>query len=641
VGVRQPTKACPTCGKLLNDDGAYCPVCVLRAALESGDAEGKAEDPEMPAAPEYDELHATGDLQFGHYEVVVGADGKPLELGSGAMGITYKAIDVELHCPVTLKIISSRYVKDESARARFLREARAAAAVRNANVASVFHLGKTGENYFYAMEFVPGETLEKILRQTGRLSAQDALEILSHVANGLSGIQKNNLIHRDLKPSNIMVNREGGEIESVKIIDLGLAKSLDETESRALSIPGSFAGTPAYASPEQFSGVGVDIRSDLYSLGITLWETLTGELPFKGSGSELVYKHQHADLPLATLSAVPQPIEALLEVLLEKNPAARFQTPAELIKAIKIVNQAVELGRRLSKDNLRSTVEWPAPVKGAGGKWRPFWWIARSKAVSKWLVGAGWLAVLAIGGALVLWIAGRQNEQSRQLAEIREAMDQMITQFPQKEADQRQARVNPDSARARVIEELAKQYGLDPTVVEKQLPRFADQLKRAPNSTTYERASAAYVAKDYNEAERLALVAAEEARTASPLKNADAIKAFELAAWAAESRIEYADALKRLRDAEQLTDRTRDPKEWSRVQFGIASVLQDQGKYHDAEVALREVLAVREQALGPEHPDTLATRDRLARALAFEGKYGEAETEYRTVIQLREKTLGA
>ena len=637
------TKACPTCGKLLDDDRAYCPVCVLRAALEPGDAEAKAEEPEKPALPAEDAANRPGDLRFGHYEIMVGDDGKPMELGSGAMGVTYKAFDVELHCPVTLKVISSRYVQDDSARARFVREARAAAAVRNSNVASVFHLGKTGENYFYAMEFVPGETLERILSQPAHLSVPDALEIVSQVANGLSAIQKNHLVHRDLKPSNIMVNREGGEIESVKIIDLGLAKSLDETESRGLSIPGSFAGTPAYASPEQFSGVGVDIRSDLYSLGITLWEMLTGELPFKGSGSELVYQHQHGDLPLAALSEVPQPVEALLEVMLEKNPAARFQTPAELIKAIKIVNQAVESGRHLSKANLHSTVEWLAPVKRAGGKWSPFRWPRRRKPISKWLVGAGLLAGLAIGGGLVLWIMGRQNEQSRQLAEIREAMGQMITQFPQKEADQRQAqaKLDPDAARSRVIEELAKQYGLDAALVEKQLPRFAEQLKRAPGSTTYERASAAYVAKDYNEAERLALVAADEAQGATPPKKTEAIKAFELAALAAENRIDYAEALLRLHSAEKLTDRSRDPVEWARVQFAIAVVLNDQGKYSDAEQLLREVIAEREHVLGPENPDTLKACYWLAVVLWVQGKNAEAENEDRAVISLQDKVLGA
>jgi hypothetical protein len=150
----QDTRSCPTCGKSLAAGQAYCPVCVFRAALDTDNPE--AEVPESPPSPS-----SPGELRFGHYEIVVGDDGKPLELGSGAMGVTYKAVDVELHCPVTLKVISARYVKDESARVRFVREARAAAGVRNANVASVFHLGKTDENYFYAMEFVPGDTLDK------------------------------------------------------------------------------------------------------------------------------------------------------------------------------------------------------------------------------------------------------------------------------------------------------------------------------------------------------------------------------------------------------------------------------------------------------------------------------------------------
>jgi tetratricopeptide (TPR) repeat protein len=623
---------CPSCGKLLEEGRTYCPVCVMRAALESGDLEPSTEDPNVP-----------NDRRFGHYEIVVGDDGRPLELGSGAMGITYKAIDVELRCPVTLKVISDRYVKDDSARARFVREARAAAAVRNANVASVFHLGRAGENYFYAMEFVPGETLEQILGKTGRLGVREALEITSQTANGLSAIQKKQLIHRDLKPSNIMVSREEGAIESVKIIDLGLAKSLDESESRRMSIPGSFAGTPAYASPEQFSGVGVDIRSDLYSLGVTLWEMLTGELPFKGAGSELVYEHQHAALPMERLSEVPQPVTALLEVLLEKSPAARFQTPTELIKAIEIVNGALLSGRRVSKAALRSTVEGLAPEKRPTEKTHRYQVpLFRRKSVLIGLVTIGLLAVLGLGASLVLWMAGRQNEQSRQLAEIRAAMGQMITQFPQKEADQRQtqAKLNPDSARARVIEELAKQFGLDPALLEKQLPRFAEQLRRAPGSTNYERASAAYVAKDYNEAERLALAAADEAQSASPPKNTEAIKAFELAAWAAENRIDYGEALLRLRDAEKLTDRTRDPVEWARVQFAIAYVLYDQGKYADAERVLREVIEERERRLGPEQPETLRARSRLAVVFWIQGKNAEAETEARAVIKLQEKVLG-
>ena len=193
------------------------------------------------------------------------------------MGVTYKAFDINLHCPVTLKVISERYLGDESARLRFLREARAAASVRHPNVASVFHLGRTGDSYFYAMEFVEGETLEKLIKRSGRLEVKLALEIATQVAAGLAAAHEQHLVHRDIKPTNIMVRlkEEGGV--TAKIIDLGLAKTVDESASEAgISSPGAFAGTPEFASPEQFAGVQVDIRSDLYSLGVTLWIMVTG-----------------------------------------------------------------------------------------------------------------------------------------------------------------------------------------------------------------------------------------------------------------------------------------------------------------------------------------------------------------------------
>src|ERR1700731_3907926 len=120
-------------------------------------------------------------------------------VGSRCDGVTYKAFDVDLHCPVTLKVISERYLGDESARLRFLREARAAASVRHPNVASVLHLGRTGSSYFYAMEFVEGETLEQLVRCSGRLKAKLALEIISQVTAGLAAVHEQNLVHRDIK----------------------------------------------------------------------------------------------------------------------------------------------------------------------------------------------------------------------------------------------------------------------------------------------------------------------------------------------------------------------------------------------------------------------------------------------------------
>ena len=160
-------------------------------------------------------------------------------------------------------------------RLRFLREARAAASVRHPNVASVFHLGRTGQNYFYAMEFVEGETLENLIKRSGQLEVKLALEITTQVAAGLAAVHKQKLVHRDIKPSNIMVSLEEDGAVTAKIIDLGLAKRAPEAPvEAAISTPGAFAGTPEFASPEQFAGIGVDIRSDLYSLGVMLWKML-------------------------------------------------------------------------------------------------------------------------------------------------------------------------------------------------------------------------------------------------------------------------------------------------------------------------------------------------------------------------------
>jgi serine/threonine protein kinase len=136
------------------------------------------------------------------------------------MGVTYKAVDINLQCAVALKVINARLIGDESARRRFVREARAAASVLHPNVASVFHLGNSGESYFYAMEFVEGESLDKVIRRSGRLEPSVALGVATRVAAGLEAIQKQNLVHRDIKPSNIMVSFDGDKIVNAKIINL-------------------------------------------------------------------------------------------------------------------------------------------------------------------------------------------------------------------------------------------------------------------------------------------------------------------------------------------------------------------------------------------------------------------------------------
>src|SRR5271157_4768057 len=225
----EPQRTCPSCGNELSGAMESCPVCMLRQALAGG-----VESGESSASEETVKSTAEQERQrFEHYELVTGADGTPVELGRGAMGVTYKAVDVDLHCPVTLKVISERYLGDESARLRFLREARAAASVRHPNVASVFHLGRTGQNYFYAMEFVEGETLENLIKRSGRLEVKLTLEITTQVAAGLAAVHKQKLVHRDIKPSNIMVSIEEGSTVTAKIIDLGLAKPAPDAPTEA------------------------------------------------------------------------------------------------------------------------------------------------------------------------------------------------------------------------------------------------------------------------------------------------------------------------------------------------------------------------------------------------------------------------
>jgi serine/threonine protein kinase len=352
-------RTCRSCGNEFAGEMEFCPVCMLRGALP-GAAESGASSFEEGVKQTMDQSAQ----RFDHYELVTGEDGKPVELGRGAMGVTYKAFDINLRCPVTLKVISERYLGDESARLRFMREARAAASIRHQNVASVLHLGRTGSSYFYAMEFVEGETLQNLIKRSGPLEVKLALEIATQVAAGLAAIHEQNIVHRDIKPTNIMVRlKEGGSV-TAKIIDLGLAKTVDESASEAgISSPGAFAGTPEFASPEQFGGVGVDIRSDLYSLGVTLWEMVTGQTPFRGTSAEVMYQHQHAPLPLERLKDVPQPVVVLLEKLLEKNPAQRFRTPNELLKVIPTITGAIEAPRRITRQTLQQT---PSTVSRVG-----------------------------------------------------------------------------------------------------------------------------------------------------------------------------------------------------------------------------------------------------------------------------------
>ncbi len=270
-------------------------------------------------------------LEFEHYQLLTNSDGSLMELGRGSMGVTYKAFDTNLYCDVALKVITTSLLESENAAERFLREARVAARLRHRNVASVFHLGKHGDSYFYAMEFIDGETVYARVKREGPLACVFALDIAQQVACALIAAEEQQLVHRDIKPSNLMLVRESdGEILA-KVIDFGLVKSAvaESTAAGHLTMRG-FVGTPYFASPEQLDRQAEDIRSDIYSLGVTLWYMLTGKPTFMGSMASVIAQHLEKTPAYDSLAILPAQVVSVLRRMLEKDKTRRIQTPWEL-----------------------------------------------------------------------------------------------------------------------------------------------------------------------------------------------------------------------------------------------------------------------------------------------------------------------
>lgn len=318
-----PEKAvCRRCGARISPDtsySGYCFSCLLGPALDSDD---RSQDEQ--------------ERNFAHYEIQRHPDGSFVELGRGAMGVTYRAIDTTLHFPVALKVIDPRVAGLEVNRERFLREARAAARLRHPHVASVLYygIGPSGQ-CFYTMEFVEGETLAARVQRSGPLPVGDALEVIAQVASALEAAEQPGLVHRDLKPANLMLVK--GKGINVKVIDFGLAKVVGGDETTESLTRDGFVGTPAFASPEQFCGVEVDRRSDYFSLGSTLFYLLTGAAPFKADRvNQLEEQVAKGLVPMDRLkaAAVPRPVRELVASLLSADPAKRPQTGQALCEAI-------------------------------------------------------------------------------------------------------------------------------------------------------------------------------------------------------------------------------------------------------------------------------------------------------------------
>src|SRR5258708_17901889 len=278
--------------------------------------------------------------RYRQYEIAKRADGTLWELGAGAMGVTYKAFDTNLHRYVALKVINDTYLGNATAREQFLREARSAAALRHPNVASIHDLGTDHDCHFYVMELIDGTTVKAKVECDGSMTPKVALGIILQVAQALAAAEKQNVIHRDLKPANLMLVEDNDEF-AVKIIDFGLAKttrSLGESTA-SFTIGDGFVGTAEYASPEQIKETELDIRSDIYSVGATLFYMLAGRPPFTGSPGEVMSKQLYKPVPLERLVGVPAPMVALVERLMEKE---RERRPANAVELRISIEQCLE-----------------------------------------------------------------------------------------------------------------------------------------------------------------------------------------------------------------------------------------------------------------------------------------------------------
>lgn len=313
-------------------------------------------------------------IQFAQFQVEQDAEGRPLELGRGGMGVTYKAFDTRLRRPVVLKVIRDGLLNDDTASKRFLREARSAARIQHPNIATVFDQGQQGDTFFYAMEFIEGETLQSLIKRESTLPPRLSLEIILQVTKALQAAWAEKVIHRDIKPANIMLmkDKHGGDDIHVKLIDFGLAKGAVSSNPNEADgaitvtadggLTAGFVGTPHFASPEQIEPTGeIDIRSDIYSLGVTLWYALHGSPPFGGSSFvRVAAQHLSKPPPFAELKDAPPPVIALLKRMLAKDRDDRPNDPTELRREIEGAIRAIDSGAAVATIATAPTMQGPA-----------------------------------------------------------------------------------------------------------------------------------------------------------------------------------------------------------------------------------------------------------------------------------------
>jgi hypothetical protein len=347
----------------------------LAGGLPGGSgADGTRTGPASPAADDGHDFLEPSDKpgsigRLGHYEVQA-------VVGRGGMGVVLKAFDENLHRVVAVKVMAPQLAASATARQRFIREARAAAAVTHDHIVTIHAVEEASGLPYIVMQFVDGTSLQDRIDQTGPLRLAEVLRIGMQAASGLAAAHAQGLVHRDVKPANILL--ENG-VERVKLTDFGLARAADDA---SLTQSGTVAGTPSFMSPEQAEGKPVDHRSDLFSLGSVLYAMCTGRPPFRASTNMGVLKRVCEETPKSireTNPEVPDWLAAVVERLHAKDPAARFQSASEVAEV---------LGRHLAHVQHPSVVPLPTVAKSAEPTPVP----ARPERRRRWAVAAAVLA---------------------------------------------------------------------------------------------------------------------------------------------------------------------------------------------------------------------------------------------------------
>jgi eukaryotic-like serine/threonine-protein kinase len=305
------------------------------------------------------------------------------KIGSGGMAEVYLADDLQLNREVAVKVLHAQYAADPAFIQRFRQEAQAAANLNHPNIVNIHDWGNEGDLYYIVMEYVEGQDLKDILRSSGRLPPERAAEIAAEVCAALQFAHRNNLVHRDIKPHNIIITGTG----QVKVMDFGIAR---EGNGGGITQTGMIMGTPQYISPEQAQGLAVDGRSDIYSLGIVLYEMLAGQVPFDDpSPVAVTYKQVREDAtpPSVINPEIPATLESIVMKAMSKNPANRFQSAQEM---------KADLLRFLEGMPVSATPVLPETAYAGAGATS----VAPTASSRKW----PWIVASAIGVAVVAGI---------------------------------------------------------------------------------------------------------------------------------------------------------------------------------------------------------------------------------------------